>query len=37
MDEVGTEHSSASPALVQGVSYYPQDEHAAHGGSEGHT
>jgi len=37
MDEVDTEHLATSRALVQGISYYPQDEHAAHGGSEGHT
>ncbi len=37
MEEVETEPAAASPSLVQGVFYYPQDEHAAHGGSEGHT
>jgi dihydroneopterin aldolase len=28
---------AVSPSSVQGVSYYPQEEHSTHGGSEGHS
>jgi dihydroneopterin aldolase len=34
-DEAGVEPLAASVAPVEGVSYYPQEEHAAHGGTEG--
>jgi dihydroneopterin aldolase len=37
MEDVGAEPPAASLAPVQGISYYPQEEHAAPGGSEGHS
>ena len=37
LEDAGTEPVEKSPTPAEGVSYYPKDEHATHGGSEGHT